>query len=351
MFRMNESRMRKNRKWIAFGASAVTVVALTVISASAYYSPYSYVSLDVNPSIEYSVNRFDRVISAKAVNDDGEEIMQSLKLKNMSIDSAIQATVQQIAAEGYIPESETGGIVITTSCDNETKSAKLAAQLQTQAQDTVQAKGLVAEVEAESVSQERVEGARAMGVTPGKLNLVEKLQASAADESIDIQEWLNQPVKDIMKAIKENNNTSGNTQAGNADTDKTGAANSGNNATASNENCSGNGQSGNGSSENGNAKSSNAQNTSATNGSQSKLGTTATNQVKQQSQEQIKQQTQESQQSQGEQQAQVNQEAQVTQQEQVEQQENTTTKATDATGSCNAGSSGYSDANAKYGRN
>ena len=42
-----------------------------------------------------------------------------------------------------------------------------------------------------------------MGVTPGKLNLVEKLQASATDpDDIDIEEWLAKSVKEIMKETK-----------------------------------------------------------------------------------------------------------------------------------------------------
>ena len=52
---------------------------------------------------------------------------------------------------------------------------------------------------------ERVEVARELGVTPGKLNLVEKLISSSdGSESINLEEWLDKPVKDIMKATIEN---------------------------------------------------------------------------------------------------------------------------------------------------
>lgn len=61
-------------------------------------------------------------------------------------------------------------------------------------------------VEAISVGLERVDQAKNLGVTPGKLNLVEKLQEAAQDTKvIEIEEWLNRPVKDIMKATKEYN--------------------------------------------------------------------------------------------------------------------------------------------------
>ena len=39
----------------------------------------SYVSLDINPSIEYTLNRQDRVLDVTAVNEDAEEIVAQLK--------------------------------------------------------------------------------------------------------------------------------------------------------------------------------------------------------------------------------------------------------------------------------
>ena len=43
--------------------------------------PVSYVSIDVNPSIELALNRFDRVVYAAAYNLEGEEILNGLSLK------------------------------------------------------------------------------------------------------------------------------------------------------------------------------------------------------------------------------------------------------------------------------
>lgn len=193
------------RKAIALAASAAAAVIMLSMGVWAYYTPYTYVSLDVNPSIEYSVNRFNRVLSAKAVNDDGKEILSGLDLQNKSIDDAINDTIEKIASEGYLKSDVQGGIVIATSSGNEQADAKLAEELQTKAEDTVKGLNVSAEVQAQNVATERVQEARQLGTTPGKLNLVEKLQQSAADpSSVDIKEWLTKPVKDIMKTIKEN---------------------------------------------------------------------------------------------------------------------------------------------------
>ena len=202
--KVNSSKFR-TRKLLAIASSMTAVFCLFGIGAYAYYTPYYYVSLDVNPSIEYSVNRFEKVIGVNGVNADGKEILTQLNLQNKGIDEAIKETVKQIEKEGYFTSDKQGGLVIATSCDNEGYSNQLANKLQTQAQVQLQNDGVNADVEAIGVGRERVLEAQKLGVTPGKLNLVEKLQESSSDpSSIDTNEWLNKPVKQIMKAIKDN---------------------------------------------------------------------------------------------------------------------------------------------------
>ncbi|QNK41521.1 anti-sigma-I factor RsgI family protein [Caproicibacter fermentans] len=197
---------------------AITVAAaLTLmfgVSAWAYCTPCIYVSLDVNPSIEYSVNRFGRVLSAKAVDQDAVKVLEQLNLQNQSIDEAVRSTVQQISQEGYFQSDDPGGIMIATYSDNETSAEKLATNLKDTAEQEVDDAKTPVDVESVSVGYERVQEARALDTTPGKLNLVEKLQASTGDpSSVDVTQWLRKPVKDIMKAIKETKKASGDDDA------------------------------------------------------------------------------------------------------------------------------------------
>lgn len=217
-------------KALGLTAAAAAVIMFFGIGAWAYFTPYTYVSLDVNPSIEYSVNRFDRVLSAKAVNNDGTEILNGLSLNNQTIEQAVEETVDKIESKGYFQPDDPGDIVISTSSDDTQAATQLADELKTTAEDAVKSSGSEVEVEAISVGRSRVLEAQKLGTTPGKLNLVQKLQASAQDSStIDVQEWLKKPVKEIMKAIKANRkqsgvstsqsgNTAGNTNNTNEDT-------------------------------------------------------------------------------------------------------------------------------------
>ena len=200
---MNKSNNRLSKKVVTLIASAAAMVLLFT-GAWAYATPYSYVSLDVNPSIEFTLNRFDKVLSVKAVNDDGQTILQEIEVKDLkhtSIKSAINKTVDLISESGFFSEDGSGDVVITTSGKSKDKSDKLAKELEEEITEDME--NVV--VEAEGVGRERVEEARKLGVTPGKLNLVQKLQASAEDpDSIIVEEWIHKSVQEIITATHAN---------------------------------------------------------------------------------------------------------------------------------------------------
>lgn len=207
VIQMSRSKIHMTKKIAAFAASAAAMVILST-GTWAYASPYSYVSLDVNPSIEFTVNRFDRVLKVRATNDDGTEFLKEVNLndlKNETIKEALSTTVEQISQAGYFEGNIEAGLVIATSAKNEKKAEDLAKELQETVDTDLVESGQEVQVESFKVGYERVQKAKELGVTPGKLNLVEKLQESATDPTtIDIEEWLNKPVKEIMKATKAN---------------------------------------------------------------------------------------------------------------------------------------------------
>ena len=196
----------KFKKAFAFASAAACILVMFGISAYAYYTPYTYVSLDVNPSIEYSVNRFDRVLAVKGVNDDGTEIISGIELnnlKNKSIEDAISLTIDEISDAGYL-DSNASGIVITTSSDAMTKAGELVQTLEKVVNKGVEKNNHEAVVTAEAVGADRVAEAQSLGVTPGKLNLVEKMMKYADNaENINKEEWLHKSVKDIMAKTNE----------------------------------------------------------------------------------------------------------------------------------------------------
>lgn len=100
---LEAQRTRQNRrifqqKSYAVLRYAVAVICVFILAGAGGYSvysrPVSYISIDVNPSIELAINRFDRVVSAKGYNQDGQDILQHVPLKNISYLQAIDRLLQ-----------------------------------------------------------------------------------------------------------------------------------------------------------------------------------------------------------------------------------------------------------------
>ncbi|MEG2096977.1 MAG: hypothetical protein RRY65_02300, partial [Pseudoflavonifractor sp.] len=179
---MKEMTSQKKTMLSRMIAAAACLVLLCGLGSGtyAYLAPSSYVSLDVNPSIEYTLNMFDRVLSVKAVNEDGAQILQEINLKdfnNKTIDEAVRLTLTEITKEGYFAAGNEGGIMIATSGKDHNKAEHLAQQLgqvvKTQCEENKQ----VVKIGTTAVDPAKMEEAKALGTTPGKLALIQELQA------------------------------------------------------------------------------------------------------------------------------------------------------------------------------
>lgn len=87
--------------------AAVCTMLLLAVGIGGYWwtqVPVSYVSIDINPSMELGLNRLERVVSATAYNPEGEEILQGLSLKGKKYTEAIDAVVESQAMRRYLTE-------------------------------------------------------------------------------------------------------------------------------------------------------------------------------------------------------------------------------------------------------
>ena len=94
-----QSQVIRFPKQAAIAASAAVVIAACGGMGSYTWSnPISYVSLDINPSIAYSLNEFNRVIAVNGMNDEGVAIVDaigdSLK-KNVKVIDAMEEKLDE----------------------------------------------------------------------------------------------------------------------------------------------------------------------------------------------------------------------------------------------------------------
>lgn len=118
-------RPGRHRSGLRLAVSFSCAILMFVMGAAGYFwiqTPVSYVSIDVNPSIELSLNRFDRVVSAEAYNLEGEEILNGLSLKGKKYTEAIHEVVECDGMRAYL--SGTSEVVLTVAAE-ESRERKL----------------------------------------------------------------------------------------------------------------------------------------------------------------------------------------------------------------------------------
>lgn len=109
---------------IAAIAACVALVACLIGGVADFLRPVAYVGIDVNPSVELTLNRFDIVVGTHALNDDGQQALDKAPCIWRTFDTAardLDDAMRTIAGEDAVVE-------VSIDCDNESRYAALAAQ-------------------------------------------------------------------------------------------------------------------------------------------------------------------------------------------------------------------------------
>lgn len=77
-----------------------------------YFTPTTVLSIDINPSLEMDINRFDRVIALNGYNDDGVALAEALDVKNMQYDDAVDVLMANDTIEACLARGEELSIAV-----------------------------------------------------------------------------------------------------------------------------------------------------------------------------------------------------------------------------------------------
>lgn len=119
--------MRIIKTVAAVAAAVVIVFTGTGIYSYTTVQACSYVTLDINPSLEYTLNRRDRVITVDALNEEAEPIAEELlsdHIKGKTLTEALQMTTELLEQAGYL-SGEENEILVSVVGENEQSVEKL----------------------------------------------------------------------------------------------------------------------------------------------------------------------------------------------------------------------------------
>ncbi len=169
--------------------------------------PVAYVSLDINPSIELALNKFNKVVSYEAYNPDGETLLASNDETHITVDNAINNIIDNAINKNYISSSKDSTITLSTISDDTILRKDLEIHLKDTIEKSLEDKSIHISINSSNNNLAKRDEAKSIGFTVGKLLLVQELKS--LDSSIIIEDFKDVSISEIKNKILEfkNNNS------------------------------------------------------------------------------------------------------------------------------------------------
>ena len=194
----------KNRLY----APLLRMFVIFALSIGIFYSVITKaetkVTIDINPSIEFTINRFDKVIAVKAYNESGEEFLSGLNVNYCTTEEAISRIISHAEQKGYLSENTTNALLYSVSSiadctykyESKLKNAFLSAF------SKIGAKGIFHSVEPSAQDEQE---ASKLGISPAKLAFIRELYAKRTNKDCSPsevpKEYLDDTVTEIVTRL------------------------------------------------------------------------------------------------------------------------------------------------------
>lgn len=126
-----EQARKPRKRWASLAVAAALAVVCCVFGLTSWRSANavaSVVSLDVNPSIQLQVSKNEKVLSAQALNENAQVILEGMDLKGTQLKVAVNAIVGSLLQNGYL-DRLSSAILISVEDDDAQRAARLESDL------------------------------------------------------------------------------------------------------------------------------------------------------------------------------------------------------------------------------
>ena len=177
-------------------AAAFACLALVIVGGTgywAYFSPTCAISIDINPSVELAVNRFDKVISVEGIGEDGEALAETLDVRFLNYADALDCLLENQTVEDYLAQDEV--LSIAVAGDNQGQADAILAQAETCTAGTKN-------IYCHAADSEELEHAHEAGLSFGKYQaflILQSLDPSVTPD--DVQGLTMREIRDRIAAL------------------------------------------------------------------------------------------------------------------------------------------------------
>ncbi|WP_343207973.1 anti-sigma-I factor RsgI family protein [Anaerolentibacter hominis] len=186
-------QQRRTRRALRYAVICCAMLFMAVCGLGGYVfyqTPVSYISIDVNPSVELGLNRFDRVVTVKAYNEDGHRVLEDLDIKNKSYQEAVELLLSDTTFEGYLNDDS----LLSFTVVSDKQESLMDGIKQCEGYGKVSS-------ECHGASEEVVEEAHHSGLSFGKYQAYQEL--AKYDDTITPEDCHHLSMRELKKRISE----------------------------------------------------------------------------------------------------------------------------------------------------
>lgn len=164
---------------LSFAYVFIFVILFGIISFTGYNKLNgidSIIEFDVNPSIEIKINKNNKIVETKALNEDGKIILQDMNLKGSDLNIGVNAIIGSMYKNGYISNLKNSILVTVNNKDRE-KGKKLQKEITDQINsclDTYNIESAIVTQQYESNNNNN-KLSKEYGISQGKAEFIEKI--------------------------------------------------------------------------------------------------------------------------------------------------------------------------------
>ena len=192
---------QRRRRMMARLSTAMLCICCLLLGAGgayAYFTPTAIVSIDINPSVELGINRFDHVISVQAFNDDGAALAEQLTVRYNSFADALAQILQHESVAGSLAQNAYLSIVVVGEDEQQNS------QLLNFAQEGT---SLQLNVHCDLGDTADVKTAHAAGLSCGKYHAGKELMA--LDATVSAEQLQTMSMREIHDAVQNHHSQHG----------------------------------------------------------------------------------------------------------------------------------------------
>ncbi len=189
------------KRWIPVMAiMSVVIFAFTGIYIQQQI-PVATVALDVNPSIELTINKQEKILEARALNEEAKEILSAIEYNKQPLQQVVRSLVSVMLQEGYISQ-ERNTVMVSVEGKRLEEAEGLGELVKEQVHQKLSDEKIEGDIITQAFvpNQESKDMAEELGISIGKMHMIERIMEQ--DEQATIEDLEGKPIRDLARDLK-----------------------------------------------------------------------------------------------------------------------------------------------------